>query len=229
MGRFTSRSRTNGSSGLRRKMNPSYGWRAGRDPPGRELRATTPSRRQAPGNPSLPADGEDDLGSYAGNCDSARDQFYVKPPKSSSGRSDGAPDALAEHVGDRGSVQRDDRARGNRSPRSPTPGGHADRSCGDDYTAGLERGSRAASPQPESCRNLVEGVFAAASRYELSVIEKTEVASYCLIPSPTSSPGRETRRSRWGRRGARGGSGRVPCVRITEVDPIRYKLLFERF
>jgi len=95
-------------------------------------------------------------------------------------------------------------------------------------TAGLERRLvERVKREGELPRALVEE-YRRRLAYELSVIEKTGFASYFLIVADFIA-GRRTNGSRWAGPRQRGREPGRYCVRITEVDPIRYKLLFERF
>ncbi|GAB4230650.1 MAG: DNA polymerase III subunit alpha [Deltaproteobacteria bacterium] len=65
--------------------------------------------------------------------------------------------------------------------------------------------------------------------YELSVIEKTGFAGYFLIVADFIGWAKNAGIPVGPGRGSAAGSLVAFCIRITEVDPIRYKLLFERF
>jgi DNA polymerase-3 subunit alpha len=65
--------------------------------------------------------------------------------------------------------------------------------------------------------------------YELSVIEKTGFSGYFLIVSDFIKYAKKRKIPVGPGRGSAAGSLVAFCLRITEVDPIPYKLLFERF
>jgi len=77
-------------------------------------------------------------------------------------------------------------------------------------------------------RALVEE-YRSRLEYELSVIAKTGFSSYFLIVADFIGWAKDERIPVGPGRGSAAGSLVAFCVRITEVDPIRYKLLFERF
>ena len=66
-------------------------------------------------------------------------------------------------------------------------------------------------------------------RYELSVIEKMDLASYFLIVQDFVRYAREEGIPVGPGRGSAAGSLVTYCLGITQVDPLRYGLLFERF
>jgi DNA polymerase-3 subunit alpha len=65
--------------------------------------------------------------------------------------------------------------------------------------------------------------------YELEVIEKTGFSSYFLIVQDVVRWARENRIVVGPGRGSVGGSLVAYCLGITNIDPLRYNLLFERF
>ncbi|HNP54102.1 MAG TPA: DNA polymerase III subunit alpha, partial [Ferruginibacter sp.] len=66
-------------------------------------------------------------------------------------------------------------------------------------------------------------------QFELSVIEKMGFAGYFLIVSDFIRAGREIGVFVGPGRGSAAGSVVAYCIGITNIDPIKYKLLFERF
>ncbi len=66
-------------------------------------------------------------------------------------------------------------------------------------------------------------------QFELSVIEKMKFAGYFLIVQDFISAARKLNVSVGPGRGSAAGSAVAYCLRITDIDPIRYNLLFERF
>lgn len=66
-------------------------------------------------------------------------------------------------------------------------------------------------------------------RFELGVIEKMGFAGYFLIVSDFISAGRDIGVFVGPGRGSAAGSVVAYCIGITNIDPIRYNLLFERF
>jgi len=65
--------------------------------------------------------------------------------------------------------------------------------------------------------------------FELSIIEKTGYPGYFLIVQDFTTKAREMGVSVGPGRGSAAGSAVAYCVGITNVDPIKYDLLFERF
>lgn len=66
-------------------------------------------------------------------------------------------------------------------------------------------------------------------QFELSVIEKMNFAGYFLIVQDFIRKARELGVSVGPGRGSAAGSAVAYCLTITDIDPIRYQLLFERF
>jgi len=159
------------------------------------------------------------------------DQFYVKTAEEfdrAFGRS--APDALANtlEIAERCNVKIELGV--NKLPEIALPPGvTADGKLREMATAGLERRLEERSKRDgEPPRALVEE-YRRRLAYELSVIEKTGFASYFLIVADFIGWAKDERIPVGPGRGSAAGSLVAFCVRITEVDPIRYKLLFERF
>jgi DNA polymerase-3 subunit alpha len=75
----------------------------------------------------------------------------------------------------------------------------------------------------------VEEEYRSRLSYELSVIEKTGFSGYILIVSDFIGYAKRQGIPVGPGRGSAAGSLVAYCLRITEVDPIPYKLLFERF
>lgn len=66
-------------------------------------------------------------------------------------------------------------------------------------------------------------------QFELSIIEKMGFAGYFLIVSDFIKAGRDMGVFIGPGRGSAAGSAVAYCIGITNIDPIKYKLLFERF
>ena len=103
-------------------------------------------------------------------------------------------------------------------PRFPTPNGEQ----ADEYLTrlcweGFER--RYPHPKPENKERL---------QYELEVIEHTSFANYFLVVWDIIDFVRR-RKILYGVRGSAAGSLALYCLGITEVDPMEYRLVFERF
>ena len=64
---------------------------------------------------------------------------------------------------------------------------------------------------------------------ELEIIRETGYASYFLIVSDFTTAAREMNVSVGPARGSAAGSAVAYCLRITNIDPLKYDLLFERF
>ena len=160
------------------------------------------------------------------------DEFYVKEP----GRDEGALPLLErgsglQHRGDRRALRglvRHRRACTCRPSRPPTGGRPPTTSAtsrGKASTAASPRTSRrcprrSASP-PEKYRERLE--------YEMGVIEKMGFPSYFLIVSDFIRHAREKGIAVGPGRGSAAGSIVSWALRITDIDPLRYDLLFERF
>src|SRR5690606_35740470 len=65
--------------------------------------------------------------------------------------------------------------------------------------------------------------------FELATIERTGYPGYLLIVQDCSSKAWEMGVSVGPGRGSAAGSAVAYCIRITDIDPIKYDLLFERF
>jgi len=105
-------------------------------------------------------------------------------------------------------------------PRYPTPDGSAEA----DYLHGLVRRGlreRYGDPPPEEAVRRAE--------YELSVIEKMGFSGYFLIVWDFVRFAKESGIAVGPGRGSAAGSIVAYSLRITDVDPLRYDLLFERF
>ncbi|HEY2653245.1 MAG TPA: DNA polymerase III subunit alpha [Solirubrobacteraceae bacterium] len=105
-------------------------------------------------------------------------------------------------------------------PRYPTPGGAAEH----DYLRQLvEQGlkERYGSPAPSEA---VE-----RAHYELGVIDKMGFSGYFLIVWDFVNYAKDSGIAVGPGRGSAAGSIVAYCLRITDVDPLRYGLLFERF
>src|SRR5690606_21296048 len=65
--------------------------------------------------------------------------------------------------------------------------------------------------------------------FELATIERTGYPGYFLIVQDFTSAAREMGVAVGPGRGSAAGSAVAYCIRITDIDPIKYNLLFERF
>lgn len=75
----------------------------------------------------------------------------------------------------------------------------------------------------------LDAVHEARIQFELSVIEKMNFAGYFLIVQDFIHKAREMGVSVGPGRGSAAGSVVAYCLTITDIDPIKYNLLFERF
>jgi len=159
------------------------------------------------------------------------DQFYVKTAEEF-GRAFGhaAPDALANTlaIAERCNVKIELGV--NKLPEIALPPGvTADGRLREMATAGLERRLEERTQREGGLPQALVEEYRHRLAYELSVIEKTGFASYFLIVADFIGWAKDEKIPVWPGRGSAAGSLVAFCVRITEVDPIRYKLLFERF
>ena len=152
------------------------------------------------------------------------DQFYVKTAEEFE-RAFGhaAPDALANTlaIAERCNVKIE--LRGEQDPRgSPCPRGHRGREAREMATAGLERRLEVALKREGELPQALVEEYRRRLAYELSVIEKTGFASYFLIVADFIGWAKDERIPVGPGRGSAAGSLVAFCVRITEVDSIRY-------
>ncbi len=75
----------------------------------------------------------------------------------------------------------------------------------------------------------IDEVVESRLNYELGIIEKMNFAGYFLIVSDFIKAGREMNVVIGPGRGSAAGSAVAYCTGITNIDPIKYDLLFERF
>jgi DNA polymerase-3 subunit alpha len=94
---------------------------------------------------------------------------------------------------------------------------------------GLERRLAERKRREGGLSPMVEETYRARLAYELSVIEKTGFSGYFLIVSDFIGYAKDRGIPVGPGRGSAAGSLVAYALRITEVDPIPYKLLFERF
>jgi DNA polymerase III subunit alpha len=95
---------------------------------------------------------------------------------------------------------------------------------------GLERRLAELSLEPESSRSRIPSEkYRERLEYEIGVIEKMGFPSYFLIVSDFIRHARENGISVGPGRGSAAGSIVSWALRITEIDPLKYDLLFERF
>jgi DNA polymerase-3 subunit alpha len=83
--------------------------------------------------------------------------------------------------------------------------------------------------QIETSRNQLTNVILKRLEYELAVIEKTGFASYLLIVQDFVNWAKQNKIVVGPGRGSAAGSLVCYLLNITEIDPIKYDLLFERF
>ena len=159
------------------------------------------------------------------------DQFYVKTAEEFE-RAFGhaAPDALANTlaIAERCNVKIELGV--NKIPEIALPPGvTADGKLREMATAGLVRRLEERSKREGELPQALVEEYRRRLAYELSVIEKTGFASYFLIVADFIGWAKDEKIPVGPGRGSAAGSLVAFCVRITEVDSIRYKLLFERF
>ena len=159
------------------------------------------------------------------------DQFYVKSAEEFE-RAFGhaAPDALANTlaIAERCNVKIELGV--NKLPEIALPPGvTADAKLREMATTGLERRLEERSQREGALPQALVEEYRRRLAYELSVIEKTGFASYFLIVADFIGWAKDEKIPVGPGRGSAAGSLVAYCVRITEVDSIRYKLLFERF
>ena len=145
------------------------------------------------------------------------DSLYLKTPEEMRQLFSDLPDALENtmRIADMCDLSIEfDRLR---VPHYPTPHGED----ADDYLATLcEEGFRRLYPGAgENARRLLD---------ELDVIKKTQFANYFLVVMDITSYSRENG-ILFGVRGSAAGSVVLYCLGITDIDPLEYGLVFERF
>ena len=147
-------------------------------------------------------------------------EFYLKDTEEMAAAFAAWPEAIADHAGDRRALQRGDRARQDADPELP----HAGRRAEEDYLRRLaEEGLRAryGDPPPAEAVERLE--------MELGVIERMGFAAYFLIVWDFVKYAKDNGIAVGPGRGSAAGSIVSYALRITDVDPLAYDLLFERF
>ncbi len=147
------------------------------------------------------------------------DDFYLKPPAEMEALFREVPEAVANtgEIAERCNVELEFKTH---LPAFPLPAGAA---SPDDYLEQLAREGltqRYSEITPEIEERLA---------YELSVIRKTGYGGYFLIVQDFLRAARERGIPVGPGRGSVGGSLVAYCLRITDLDPLRYGLIFERF
>jgi DNA polymerase-3 subunit alpha len=94
---------------------------------------------------------------------------------------------------------------------------------------GLERRLHEMASDPRGGSGIASEKYASRLEYEISVVEKMGFPSYFLIVSDFIRHAREKGISVGPGRGSAAGSIVAWALRITEIDPLKYDLLFERF
>ncbi len=107
------------------------------------------------------------------------------------------------------------------APEGTTPAEYFEALAREGLERRLARGEADPAIPPEKYRERLE--------YEISVVEKMGFPSYFLIVSDFIRFARETGISVGPGRGSSAGSIVAWSLRITEIDPLKYDLLFERF
>jgi DNA polymerase-3 subunit alpha len=105
-------------------------------------------------------------------------------------------------------------------PRYPTPDGSAER---DYLRARVQEGLRARYGDPPPAEAVER------ADYELGVIDRMGFSAYFLIVWDFVKYAKDTGIAVGPGRGSAAGSIVAYCLQITDVDPLRYELLFERF
>ncbi len=159
------------------------------------------------------------------------DQFYVKTAAEFEKAFGGiAPDAIANTmaIAERCNVTIELGA--NKLPEiSLPPGVTPEGKLREMATTGLGRRFEEMRKREGAVPASLEEEYRQRLAYELSVIGKTGFSSYFLIVADFISWAKDEKIPVGPGRGSAAGSLVAFCIRITEVDPIRYKLLFERF
>ncbi|MFL6249309.1 MAG: DNA polymerase III subunit alpha, partial [Actinomycetes bacterium] len=148
------------------------------------------------------------------------DQFYLKSPAEMRALFADHPEACDNtlEVAERCNVQL--RFGENLLPHFDVPDGHTLESW---LRAEVERGAaeRYGTPLPPAARDRID--------YELQVIDQLGFAGYFLIVADLCRHAREHGIRVGPGRGSAAGSCVSYCLRITDLDPIAYGLMFERF
>ena len=147
------------------------------------------------------------------------DDFYFKSPEEMAERFRDLPEALANtvEIAERCEVELEFRTQ---LPAFPLPAGagSTDEMLDREARAGLA--ARFSEVTPELSERL---------EYELAVIKKTGYSGYFLIVQDFIRAARERGIPVGPGRGSVGGSLVAYALRITDLDPLRYGLIFERF
>ncbi len=159
------------------------------------------------------------------------DQFYVKTAEEFD-RAFGhvAPDAISNTlaIAERCDVKIELGV--NKLPEIALPPGVTpDGRLGEMASAGLDRRLAERSKREGGVPQDLVDEYRRRLAYELSVIANTGYAGYFLIVADFIGWAKDAKIPVGPGRGSAAGSLVAYCIRITEVDPIRYKLFFERF
>lgn len=121
-------------------------------------------------------------------------------------------------------------------PKFPVPDGETEKSYLDKlvfrglaYRYGGKKLSETESLSVEACRELLPSEVLERIDYELSVVDKMGYNGYFLIVQDFINWGKSQRIVFGPGRGSAAGSILAYALRITELDPLKYGLLFERF
>jgi DNA polymerase-3 subunit alpha len=150
----------------------------------------------------------------------SNNQFYLRTPEEMTRLFADLPEALNQTVALADSIEPFELKRDVLLPRYEIPEGFADQ---DDYLRHLTyEGAK---------KRYGEITHAISERldFELATIKKTGYPGYFLIVQDFTTKAREMGVSVGPGRGSAAGSAVAYCIGITNVDPIHYDLLFERF
>jgi DNA polymerase-3 subunit alpha len=115
-------------------------------------------------------------------------------------------------------------------PRFPTPSGVETKTyIWERAFAGLEERYREAAARGQTILEEKKSDYCKRLKYELEVIEKMGFTSYFLIVQDFINWAKENGIPVGPGRGSGAGSLVAFCLRITDLDPVPYNLLFERF
>jgi DNA polymerase-3 subunit alpha len=159
------------------------------------------------------------------------DEFYVKDPDEMKSRfaawtSEAVANTVA--VADRCAVSFD--AEGLQLPTFAAPTGKTPSEYFQELAReGLDRRLAEMAPDPAGGSAIPPEKYRDRLEYEIGVVEKMGFPSYFLIVSDFIRHAREKGISVGPGRGSAAGSIASWALRITEIDPLRYDLLFERF
>ena len=155
----------------------------------------------------------------------ANDQFYFKTQAEMNALFSDVPESRGQHERDCGQSGRRPSWRATSCcPTSRCPRGFAN---ADEFLRDLTFKGAFEGPKPRYAERTAE--VEERLNYELRIIQTMGFAGYFLITQDFINHGRSVGVAVGPGRGSAAGSAVAYCVGITNIDPIKYSLLFERF